>query len=1073
MNITRFVIKNKVVTSVLIALTLVAGLATYFSLPRAEDPGFTVRTAIVTTFFPGASPERVEHLVTDRLEEEIEEIEEVDFIESESRTGASVIQVNIQHKYTDMTPIWDELRQKVADAAPELPAEAVGPFVNDEFGAVFSNIVMMTGEGFSWAELEEIGEEVRARLLRLDHVAKVELIGTQEQRIYIEYDEARLADMKLSAASFAGMLQERNILLAGGEVRTDREQIQLEPSGNFNSVEDIQQTTFALPSGELVALQDVAEVRRGYIDPATQQATYQGRPALALAVSMREDGKATELGPALLNELDAIRSQLPVGIDFHTVNYRAAIVDKGVNAFTSSLLQGIVAVLLVVLVALGLRTGLVVASIVPITMVGSLLFMAALDISLNKVSLAGLIMALGILVDCAIVVAESMIVQMREGKKPVAAATDSVKELAFPLFVGAATTSLALLATYIAEHQVSEFVSAIFEVVSVALFLSWVLALTVLPMFCVTFLNNHRAKRGNGSSGEGPGGGLGDSSSPGGRSRENDEYDSRFYAWYRQALLWTLRHRAIAIIGSVVLLGLALYSMRFVPQTFFPRKAETLFSASIELPYGTPFERTRAAALDLEAFAHDSLGAELEEAPGPLWRVPRVRSLEVAQEGIVNSAAFLGSGAPRYILGYAPEQPRINYAYLLLNATSYEIQDTLIPRMEAFMAEHYPEATVRIEKLRNGPPLDYPVEIRLSGNDPDRLFTFVEQVKDSLRAMEGVVNVNDDWGRRIKKLHVDVDDNRARRAGLTNRDVAVSLQTNLSGFPLTEYREGNDLIPVVLRSNTAGEDGLAKLNGLSVFSQRTGQSVPLGQVADVALAFEPSKILRYDRQRTVTVRADIASGADRSVTPFSVVDDIEAWLAPASETWPLGYDYASGGEPETSGEARNAVRSKLPLSLLLILLVLVFEFNSLRKPAIILLTLPFAFIGVVLGLLITQMQFGFMALLGVIALVGIIINNAVVLIDRIDVEQRDFGRSAADAVIEASQRRFRPILLTACTTVGGLLPLWLGGDVMFQPMAVAMIFGLLVSTGLTLGLVPVLYSLFFRVDFSGYTYARS
>jgi multidrug efflux pump subunit AcrB len=1065
MNIPRFAVENQVVTSVIIGVTLVAGIGTYFQLPRAEDPGFTVRTAIVSTPFPGASPRRVESLVTDPLEEEIEEIEEVDYLESESRTGQSVIWVNVEHEHEDMTPIWDDLREKVSDAAPQLPAEAAGPFVNDEFGDVFSTLVMMTGDGLSPAEMEETADRVRARLLDLDHAAKVEITGVREERVFVEYDPSRLVDTGLSASRLAEILRDRNILLPGGEIRTARERMVLEPSGNFESVEDIRRMSVPLPSGELVQLRDIADIRRGYEDPPRVKVKYRGEPALALGVSMQPDGKITELGPEILSTLEELRSDLPVGIEFHTVSYRAGVVEEDVNAFTSNLLQGILAVLLVVLFALGLRTGLVVASIVPITMIGSLLVMAAMEITLNKISLAGLIMSLGLLVDSAIVVVESIIVEMRQGKDPIPAALDSVRELAYPLVVGAATTSLALLPTYIAPHQVAEYTSAIFEVVTISLFLAWCLALTVLPMLSVRFLARHRADGGGGGvDASGPGGRQGDAE--GGIGDGPDDGDgtaSAFYRRYRRFLLLLLRNRGAALAAAVGILALAVYSFRFVPQNFIPRKAETLFTAELELPRGTPFERTEAVATDLENFLRDSLS--VGTGGQPLRAVPRGEEAGIEGEGLVNWATFLGQGAPRYNLGYAPEQPRVSYAHLLLNATSYGVQDSLIRRMEGFLAERYPEVIPRIEKLRNGPPIDYPVEIRLSGPDPDRLLRHAAAVAETLRRHDGATNVSHDWGRRVKRVEVGVHDDRARRAGLTSRDVALSLQTRLSGLELTEYRERDDLVPVILRSEEAGERGVEKLDGLRVVSQRRGESVPLGQVADVGLTFQPSRILRRGRERTVTVQADLAPSAGSSTTAFSVTGDLEPWLAERSEEWPAGYDYAVGGEPESSGEVQSAIRAGFPMAALLILLVLVFEFNSLRKPGIILLTIPFAATGVVLGLLITQMQFGFMALLGVIGLVGIVINNAVVLIDRIEIEQQEHGLGEQEAILEASRRRLRPILLTTATTIGGLLPLWIGGDVMFQPMAVAIIFGLLLSTLLTLGLVPVLYSLFFGVGF--------
>ena len=1111
MNVTRYALTKRTVMTVLLTLAVVAGTATYFTLPRQEDPGFTVRTAVVTAFYPGASPEEVEQLVTDPLEEEIEAIPELEFIESESRSGASVIQVEVQDQYSDIEAVWIEMRERVQAAAPRLPEGVIGPIVNDNYGDRYSTVVAMTGEGFSYAELETISEEVRKMLLGLEHVGKVQVHGLPEKRVFVEYDRARLAALGLSTGQLMRILQSRNVIMDGGYVQTGRERIELKTTGSFDSVDQIRAMTFRLPgSDELVALRDVATVRRGYADPPTRLVSYNGTRAVSIAVSMADGGKITQLGPRVLDALDAMTTTLPAGIDFHTVSYRASVVDGLVNDFTGSLLQGILAVLAVMLLFLGARTGTIVATAIPMTIIGSLLFMALFDISLNKMSLTALIIALGLLVDNAIVMSESILVQMREGKTAFRAAIDSVQELRFPLLVSSVTTSAALLPTYLNDHVIAEYTSAIFEVVSISLFLSWGLSLTVMPMLCFLFLkvqanpdaaddaaatNGTPASAGDGAAGEAPSeddeiawwkphtwpllssttanrrraGRNGSALPPG----ESSEYDTPFYHWYRGALLSLVRHRWIALGAAVAIFGTAVWAAGFLPEQFIPRKEETIFQAEVELPYGTPFERTETVVRDLEGFMRDSLQVSGPAERSSLYTVPTIDDTEYAEAGIINWGAWIGSGAPRYILGYNPEQPRPNYAYMLVNTTSFDVQETVIQRMNAFLARQYPEATPRIEKLRNGPPVDYPVEIRLSGTDPVTLQSIANDVKAELRARDHVINVNDDWGQQLKRLRVDVDDARAQRAGLTNEDIGLSLRTSLTGVPLTHYREGNDLVPVMLRSDQAADRSIEALQGLDVYAQASGTNVPLTQVADLNVDFQYSKILRRDRQRTITVRGDLSPDAPDGVTPFSVVQSIRPWLEAQRVTWPFGYAYEIGGEPEQSGDAQTGIRDQAPIALLIIILVLVAQFNSIRKPLIVLLTLPFALIGVVSGLLFTGLPLDFMGLLGVIALFGIVINNAVVLLDRIEIEMTDFRRDEPEAVLQASQRRLRPILLTTATTIGGLVPLWISGDVMFTPMAVGMIFGLLAATFLTLGLVPLLYAIFYRLDFAGLTPASA
>jgi len=1111
MQLTRLALTKRTVTTVLLVLGLVAGTATYFTLPRQEDPGFTVRAAVVTAFYPGATPQEVEKLVTDPLEKEIQEIPEIEFIESESRSGASVIQVEVADEYSDIEPIWIELRERVQAARPQLPEGIIGPTVNDNYGDRYSTVVAMTGEDFSYAELETIGEEVRTMILDLDNVGKVQLHGLPEKHVFVEYKPARLAAIGVSAGQLTRILRSRNLIADGGYVQSDHERFEVRPSGSFDSVEQIRQMTFRLPgSRELVALQDIGSVRSGYADPPTRRVSYNGRKAVSIAVSMSDGGKITQLGPRILNALEDMQATLPAGIDFHTVSYRASVVDSLVNEFTASLLQGILAVLAVLLLFLGARTGVIVASAVPTTIIGSLIFMAAFDISLNKMSLTALIIALGLLVDNAIVMSESILVQMREGKKAFDAAIDSVKELRFPLLVATLTTSAALLPTYLNDHVIGEYTSAIFEVVTIALLLSWGISLTIMPMLCFLFLKVTESEAGQTGRGDAAdaatgspsaeedatgawwnpatwGRSTGDASDNGGSGLFTDpstgngappekgsgeeekegEYDTPFYEWYRGFLLTIVRNRWVAGLTAAAVFAGAMWASTFLPEQFIPRKEETLFKGELEMPYGTPFERTEHVVQDLEAFMRDSLHVEPPAGRTSLTAVPTIGETSYEEQGVLNWSAWIGSGAPRYILGYNPEQPRSNYAYFLINTTSYDVQESVLDRMRGFLERRYPEAMPRLEKLRNGPPLDYPVEIRLSGSHIPTLHRIAQDLKGRMRKMDGVVNVNDDWGRKQKHLAVDIDDARAQRAGLTSEDVALSLRTNLSGVPLTNYRKGNDLIPVLLRSDDASTRSIDLLNGVDVFSQATGTNVPLTQVADLNLGFEHSQILRRDRKRTITVQADLAPDVGTSATPFTVTEKLKPWLEKESKSWPFGYTYGIGGEPEQSGDARGGIGEKAPYAILFILLLLVAQFNSLRQPLIVILTLPFALIGVVSGLFLTGLPLDFMGILGVIALFGIVINNAVVLLDRIEIEMDDFGRSAPEAVIQASQRRLRPILLTTATTIGGLVPLWISGDVMFTPMAVGMIFGLLVSTLLTLGLVPVLYSMFYRIDYAG------
>ncbi|MEZ5066010.1 MAG: efflux RND transporter permease subunit [bacterium] len=1021
MNFTSAAIRNDRVTLVALLVVLVAGISAYGGMPRSEDPGFVIRTALVLTYFPGASPARVEQLVTDKLEKTIQEIPQIDFISSQSKTGVSIIYVNIREDEPVMRPIWDDLRRKVQRAQGQLPDGVIGPFVNDEFGDVFGTILTVTGEGYTYAELKAIADDVRDEMLRLPDVAKVEIHGAQEERLFVEYNNARLSELHLSASQLTRILESRNIIIPGGAIDLGPERVALEPSGNFDSVEDLRRTVIHLPgTNELVYLEDLVSIERGYVDPPESKVRSTGVTALALAVSKKEGGNIITLGAdvkALQRRLSAL---YPYGVDFDLVAYQPAVVDRKVKDFQSNLLQAVAIVLVVMLFSLGLRTGLVVASLIPAAIISSLFVMSLLDIGIDQMSLAALIIALGLLVDNAIVMAESIMVQMQEGKPAFQAAVDTAAELRVSLLTSSLTTAAAFLPIYLAESTTGEYTAPIFEVVTITLLCSWVLALTMTPLFCVKFL---RVKPQAGGAG----------------------FDSRFYRGYRAALVACLRHPWLTVVGVLAIFFLAMQGFRLVPNIFFPSDDTPILSAEFELPVGSRIQRTDDVVRRFE----EKL-AEYRRGPGDA-------------EGILNWATFVGTGAPRYVLTYSPEQTAPEYAYLIVNATSRDYIDSIIPELEAFCLENFPDLKATIAPKALGPPITAPIEVRLSGADLDVLFANVDQVKEMLREIPGTKDVRDNWGPRVKKLVVAVDEVRALRAGLTNQDVAVSLQTMLSGLQSTEYREDDEVIPVVLRSVAADRQDIGKLDGMNIYSQTTGRNVPLKQVADVRLEWEPSTILRRDRLKTVTVSADVLRG----VTPSQVTNVLLPRLDDAKAGWPFGYIYGMGGELEGSVKAANSIGAKLPIAGLIIVLLLVFQFNSLRRPLIILATIPLGLIGVIIGLIVAHSYFGFMTLLGLVSLAGIVINNAIVLIERIKTEE-DAGLASPAAIVEAAQRRLRPIVLTTATTVGGLIPLWLGGGPMFAPMAIAILFGLLFATLLTLGVVPVLYAIFFRVSFRGF-----
>ena len=1020
MDLTRFAIDRNRITIAALFLIVLSGINAYRSLPRSEDPGFIIRTALVQTFFPGASPERVEMLVTDKLEKVIQELPELDSVVSTSKVGTSIIYVNIKEQYRDMRPIWDKLRRKVDKARSELPDNVIGPRVNDEFGDVFGIIIALTGDGFDYRDLKQVADQMRDELLLIPEAAKVEIAGALAERVFVEYDNTRLAEFGMSPLQLQSALLARNIILPGGDVTTPYEKIVLEPSGNFESIEDLRRTMINVPRRrDVVRLQDLVSIRRGYIDPPETKMRHNAEPSLALSVSLREDGNILALGEAVRSLLARAQRVYPIGIEFDIVQFQPDAVEIKIRDFARSLLQAVGIVALVMLVFLGLRTGLIVASLIPAAILASLLVMSLLGIGLNQMSLASLIIALGMLVDNAIVMSESIMVQMRRGKPARSAAIDSARELRLPLLISSLTTAAAFLPIFLAESETGEYTAPLFKVVTITLLCSWILTLTLIPVLCVLFLKIKQDPAGT------------------------DAFDTPFYHRYRRVLLSLVRRPWQTIASLVVLFVIVMQGMLLIPDIFSPPNDRPSFTIELDLPASTPIDRTGRVVAALEDYIDEQLMATDDT------------------QGILNWGAFVGEGAPKFVLPYNPKPSSPNYGFLLVNATSREIISELMPRIETFILRSFPDVNATVRPLPLGAPAWPPVAVRVAGRDSETLFGIADEVKARLREVPGARQVSDNWGARSKKVVINIDETRARLAGVSHQDVAISMQTFLSGLQTTDYREDDQLIPIVLRSRSEERLDPSRFATINVYSQANGQSVPLSQVASPELVWQPSQIERRDRLRTVTVEALLETGA----TSAQVNATMKPWLDEQSQRWPFGYSWEFGGEAETAGKANTSIAAKLPIAGLIIVMLLVAQFNSFRRPLIILLTIPLAMIGVVIGLLVARSYFGFMTLLGVISLAGIVVNNAIVLLDRIRIERQENGLSPADAVIASAQQRLRPILLTTATTMGGLLPLWLGGGPMWEPMAIAIIFGLLFATVLTLGVVPVLYALLYRVDF--------
>ena len=1026
MNLTKIALENGRVTIMVLLVILVMGLVSYGNLSRDSMPPYTLRICTVVTQFPGASPERVELLITKRIEEVVQELPELDDVTSESRTGLSVVTVSlapdIQKK--DLQAVWDRLRRKIEGIERELPDGSRPPTVNDDgFGTVYGVMLGLQGEGFSNAELKDYAEGIRDDLVKLEDASEVELKGILEEQIYVEFDNARLAEVGLSSGMLQSIIASTNIVFSGGQVGLGQERIALEPSGNFESLADLKRTIINLPNGSKIELGAIAHIYRTYKSPTKNLVRINGKEGISIAVALKEGANLIRLGEILDEKIITYNKSLPIGMHLNRMAAQDYYVDKKVQDFLSNVYQSVGIVMLVMLLFLGLRTGLVVASLIPMAMVMSLWLMDLADVGLNQVSLAALIMALGLLVDNAIVVSESIMVKMEEGMTAFDAAIAACGELLIPLLVSSLTTSAAFLAFYLAENTMGEMMGPLFVVISLALLSSWILAMTMIPFLGVRFIKVSPKEEG-----------------------EKASIFDRLNGYYKAILETVLKFPLVFVAIIIVLFVGTLSLFGKLPFIFFPDSDRNLVTLDMNLPLGTKIERTEQVISEIENYIREELLVN-----------------DNRTQGIVDWSSFIGEGPSSYDLGYQPGEANSGYGHMLLNTSSFEDNNMVIQQLDDYCFNHFPDATFNIGPLSGGGGGGSDVEIRIAGASPLELYRIAELIKQQMNATPGTKNISDNWGTKIKKFIIDINQNNANRAGLTNQDIALSLQTSLDGSNAGSYREGDDNIPIVMRNRGSQDINVLALDGINIVAQNSGTNVPLVQVAHIEPDWQYPKILRRNLFRTMTISCDAQDGYTANDLTGAILPKLEE----EAQSWKPGYSYSLGGESEQSSEAMGAVAEKLPLAGFIILLLLVTQFNSFRKTSIVLATIPLGIIGVILGLLLFRSSFGFMAFLGIISLAGIVINNAIVLIDRIKIEMEELHKPPYEAIIAAAQQRFRPILLTTFTTTLGLIPLYLGGGEMWEPMAIAIMVGLLFATVITLLFVPVLYKLLFRIKKEG------
>jgi multidrug efflux pump len=1002
-NLSEWALKHQQMIAFLLLLLSIAGVLAYYRLGQKEDPEFTVKTMVVQVYWPGSSAQQMADQVTDKLEKKLQEVAEIDYTSSYVKPGETQIKIELRDAIASkaVPDVWYEVRKKVGDVRHTLPQGVQGPFFNDEFGDTFGNLYAITGDGFGNATLREFADAARNEFLRVGDVNKVELVGKQDEKIYVEASNAKLTSLGIDPALIASTLAQTNAVAAGGTVQTSAERVRLVVSGEFDSVDGIRNIGIRA-AGRTFRLGDIAQVQRGVVEPATSKIRFNGVEAIGLAVSMRKGGDVIRLGVQLDETVRRVQASLPVGIQIHAVSDQPHVVAESVYEFKKSLAEAIFIVLAVSFFSLGFRPGLVVALCIPLVLALTFLTMYILGIDLQRISLGALIIALGLLVDDAIIAVEMMEMKLEQGWDKFRAATYAYTATAFPMLTGTLITAAGFLPVGFARSGVGEYVYSLFQVVGISLVLSWIVAVLFTPYIGFKLLKEQ----------------------PHAAHDDDAVYQRGFYVKFRSVVNLCLTHRRwviaftlAAFIGSIAL-------FKVVPQQFFPSSNRPELMVDLWMPQAATFEASQR----------------------------EVQALEAAVKGnpdVVAVTSYVGNGSPRFYLSLDVQTPNLNLGEVMVMTKGGEARERVLTKIQQLFEHEFPNVRGRVNRLENGPPVGYPVQFRVFGTDNHQVQAIADQVAAIMRTDSHVRQVNQDWGERIKRMRVDIDQDKARALGISSRQIKEALEGSLSGTPVTQYRESDQDIDVVSRLTKPERTDLNNLKDAKIYL-RDGKSVPVSQVAQLVLDSEDSVLWRRNRIPTLSVRADVI-GAEAPDVTHALMPKIEA----LAKELPLGYGIDIGGAAESSAKAQASISAVMPATVIAVLLLLMVQLQDMKKMAIVLMTAPLGLIGVSVILAAFRIPFGFVATLGVIALAGMIIRNSVILVVQIE---NDIGSGLPlwTAIVESAVRRLRPIALTALAAILAMVPLT--RSVFWGPMAWAIMGGLAIATLLTLLFLPALYA---------------
>lgn len=1005
-NLTEVSLKNRALVWYFIIVTAIGGIFFYFKLGRMEDPNFTINQMVVTAAWPGASADQMEQQVTDKLESKFRDIPGVKEITSNTRAGTSVVYVTLRDDVDRSTirDTWRDVRGFGNDVQSELPSGVYGPYYNDRFDDVFGSVYAITGDGYSMEELRQAAEKIRRQLATIDKVQKVKLLGVQTEKVYVEIESAKLAELGISPTVLANALKSQNEMTPSGMIETSTDNVYLRYSGIFDDENAVKNTPIQA-NGKTFYLGDIATVERRYAEPGDTAMYYNGQPAVGIAVSMEDGGNIITLGNELKTAMTNIQSEMTAGLEIHQVSDQPKVVEESIDDFVSTLREAVIIVLAVSFLSLGLRTGMVVAGCIPLVLAAVFCGMYIFGIDLHKVSLGALIISLGLLVDDAIIAVEQMSVQLERGHSRFDAACHAFRATAKPMLTGTLITCAGFIPVSFSKGMAAEFCSSLFPVIGMALVISWIVSVMIAPLFGYYLIK------------------------PAAKADEGEMYQSRFYLAFRNLLNWFLEHRKIVLATTAGLFALSIAMMGMIKQEFFPPSIRPEIIIDMELPEGSSLKASGQAASRFAQF------------------------LDENSEEIENYTYYVGEGAPRFVLTVDPKLPTDNLSQFVIVAKDADNRDALTAKLKDYLAENIPEVKTNISVIQTGPPAPYPIMLLVSGYDKDKVRDIASQVADRVAQDPNNTDINMDWNEKSKVLHLEFDQAKLRALGLSPQAVAQTVYTEVSGASAAQLYSGDRTIDIQLRLADTDRQDLSQIKNLPVYS--AGGYVPLEQLAKISYEAEDSLIKRKNMQPTITVQANIKEGTANDATQkaYDAVKDIRDEL-------PFGYKITVGGSLEDSEDSMKYLLIPIPAMIFIIMTLLMFQLRNGKDMILTLLTAPLGLIGVVAGMLLLNQAMGFVAILGVMALSGMIIRNSVILIDQIQ-KHIEAGEAPIDAIVDSAVLRFRPIMLTAAAAILGMLPLMTSS--FWGPMAVAIASGLLIATILTLLVLPVMYAVTYKI----------